>query len=104
MKKKYRVKFSRPNDEEEYHLVSAHYLRVSGTHHHICSFACILYSGKFFAGGNVCELQAIRENIIHECLFFVDKDRVIALIRENIVREMLYLEHSQKFSLTKISR
>ena len=50
------------------------------------------------------ELQAIRENIICECLVFVDKDRAIALIRENIIHEMLYLAHSQKFSPAKISR
>ena len=29
-----------------------------------------LYSGKFFAGENFHELQAIRENIIRECLVF----------------------------------
>ena len=37
-------------------------------------------------------------------LFFVDKDRAIALIRENIIREMLYLAHSRKVSPAKISR
>ena len=60
----------------------------------------IPYSGKH----EFCELQAIRENIIHECFVFVDKDRTIALIRENIIREMLYLVHSRKFSPVKISR
>ena len=40
------------------------------------------------------ELQAIRENIICECLvFLVDKDRAIALISESIICEMLYLAH-----------
>ena len=29
-------------------------------------------------------------------LFFVDKDRAIALIRGNIIREMLCLAHSRK--------
>ena len=50
-------------------------------------------------GENFRDLQAIRENIIRECLVFVDKDRAIALIRE-----MLYLAHSRKFSPAKISR
>ena len=43
------------------------------------------------------KLQAIRENIIRECLVFVHKDRAIALIRENIIREMIYLAHSRTF-------
>ena len=43
------------------------------------------------------ELQAIRENIIRECLVFVDKDRAIALICENILREMF----REKFLLRK---
>ena len=37
-------------------------------------------------------------------LFFVDKDRAIALIRENIIRGMLYLVHSRKIFSAKISR
>ena len=53
--------------------------------------------------GNFRELQAIRENIICECLVFVDKDRAIALTRKKIIREMLYLAHSRKFSPEKIS-
>ena len=52
-------------------------------------------------GDYFCELQAICENIIRECLAFVDKDRAIVLIREKIIREMLYLVHSRKFSPAK---
>ena len=51
-----------------------------------------------FANYRLC----ICENIFHECLVFVDKDRVIALIREIIIREMLYLAHSRKISPVKI--
>ena len=56
------------------------------------------FRGKYFR-----KFQAIRENIIQECLVYVDKDRAIALIRKNIIREMLYLVHSRKFSPSKIS-
>ena len=61
-----------------------------------------MFAGEHFR--EFRELQAIRGNIIRECLFFVDKDRAIALIRENIIHEMLYLVHSRKFSPMKISR
>ena len=37
-------------------------------------------------------------------MVLVDKDKLKELIRENIIREMLYLEHSRKFSPAKISR
>ena len=45
------------------------------------------------------ELQAIGENIIHECLVFVDKDRAIVLIRKkNYSRNALSCTFAKVFS------
>ena len=44
------------------------------------------------------EFQAIRENIIHECLVFVDKDRSIALIREIYLQNALSRTFAKVFS------
>ena len=58
----------------------------------------------------ISRVQAIRGNIIRECLvfFFIDKDGAIALIRENIICEMLYFCELQAiretFLLRKFSR
>ena len=65
------------------------------------------YSGKFsrekfFA--NFANYRLFAKILSANVLFFVDKDRAIAMIRENIIREMLYFVHSRKFSPAKISR
>ena len=66
----------------------------------------IPYSGKvsrekIFA--NFANYRLFAKILSANVLFSVDEDRAIALIRENIIREMLYLAHSRKFPLAKIS-
>ena len=60
-------------------------------------FFSIPYSGREIFANYRLFAKILSANV----LFFVDKDRAIALIREN---EMLYLAHSQKFSPAKIFR
>ena len=70
-------------------------------------FYILLYSGKFSRENifvNFANYRLFAKISSANVLFYVDKDRTIALIRENIIREMLYLAHSRKVSLTKISR
>ena len=67
----------------------------------------IVYSGAYriveiFA--NFANYRLFAKIVSANVLFYVDKDRAIALIRENIIREMLYVVHSQKFYPVKISR
>ena len=60
----------------------------------------IPYSGKFSREKIFTNFENNRlfANILSaNALFFVDKDRAIALIRENIIHEMLYVAHSRKF-------
>ena len=69
-------------------------------------FYILLYSGKFsreniFA--NFANYRLFAKISSANVLFYVDKDRAIALIRENIIRKMVYLTHSRKVSPTKIS-
>ena len=70
-------------------------------------FYILLYSGKFSRENifvNFANYRLFAKISSANVLFYVDKDRAIALIRENIIHEMLYLAHSRKFSPTKISR
>ena len=67
-------------------------------------FANILYSGKFLREKIFANYRLFAKILSTNVLFFVDKDRAIALIHVNIIREMLYLEHSRKISPAKISR
>ena len=39
-KKKNRIKL-KANDEDEYHILSAHYLRSTGVHTYVCMCACV---------------------------------------------------------------
>ena len=77
------------------------------THLYYCILTVckIPYSGKFSREKiftNFANYRLFAKILSANVLFFVDKDRAIALIRENIIREMLYLAHSRKFSPAKI--
>ena len=80
-------------------------LQCNGQHVAVFWFAVqfqkLPYSGKFsrekinfFA--NFANYRLFVKILSANVLFFVQKDRAIALIRENIICEMLYLVHSRK--------